>query len=310
MNPNTRGRGLGGWAAGFSLIAGVGILVGLGPTSEDLGSAEPLQASTESSPDGAMPQDPFDYYRTNIEPLFLRSRGYPGSTDGNAACVMCHVWQTSVRFSLEEPTETPDGGAWTEEQSRRNYEVVTQLVNASDPESSRFLRKPLAVGAGGLRHTGGNYWDSTQDPEYQVILDWIRALPAAEFTPADALVAVDFQYYRSCVHPGVLSVGKYGQLPCTSCHAAGLAGFAPRSASGGVLTVAEARQGFEALQRLIVPGDPDRSRFLLKPLHPDGGGSYAHNGVRRWQNRNDTEWQTLAAWIRGELTGSECSPVY
>ena len=26
MNPNTRGRGLGGWAAGFSLIAGVGIL--------------------------------------------------------------------------------------------------------------------------------------------------------------------------------------------------------------------------------------------------------------------------------------------
>ena len=88
MNPNTRGRGLGGWAAGFSLIAGVGILVGLGPTSEGLGLAEPLQASTESSPDGAMPQDPFDYYRTNIEPLFLRSRGYPGSTDGNAACVM------------------------------------------------------------------------------------------------------------------------------------------------------------------------------------------------------------------------------
>jgi hypothetical protein len=77
-----------------------------------------------------------------------------------------------------------------------------------------------------------------------------------------------------------------------------------------VLTVAEARQGFEALQRLIVPGDPEGSRFLLKPLHPDGGGAYAHNGVRRWQNRNDTEWQTLAAWIRGELTGSECSPVY
>ena len=301
---------MGGWAAGFSLIAGVGILVGLGPTSEGLGSAEPLQASTESSPDGAMPQDPFDYYRTNIEPLFLRSRGYPGSTDGNAACVMCHVWQTSVRFSLEEPTETPDGGAWTEEQSRRNYEVVTQLVNASDPESSRFLRKPLAVGAGGLRHTGGAHWDSTQDPEYQVILDWIRALPVADFTPDDAEVTVDFEFYNACVLPNVLSVGNYGQLACTSCHAAGLAGFAPRSASGGVLTVAEARQGFESLQRLIVPGDPEGSRFLLKPLHPDGGGSYAHNGVRRWQNRNDTEWQTLAAWIRGELTGSECSPVY
>ena len=310
MNLKTRGRGLGGWVAGFSLIAAVGIWPGLGLTSEGLGLAEPLQASTDPSTDGAALQVPFEYYRQNVEPLFLRPRGYPGSTRGNAACVMCHVWQTNVRFSLEEPTETSDGGAWTEEQSRRNYEGVTQLVNASDPESSRFLLKPLAQVAGGLAHTGGNYWDSTQDPEYQVLLDWIRTLPAAEFTPADEQVAVDFQYYRACVHPNVLSVGKYGQLPCTSCHTGGLIGFAPRSASGGALTEAEARQGFEVLQRLIVPGDPGRSRFMLKPLHPDGGGSYAHNGVRRWQNRSDPEWQTLAAWIRGEVTGSECSPVY
>ena len=310
MNAKTRGRGLGGWVAGFSVIAGVGILVGLGPPSEGLGSAEPLQASTDAAADGATLQVPFDYYRRNVEPLFLRPRGYPGTLGANAACVMCHVWQTSVRFSLEEPTQTPDGGAWTEEQSRRNYEMVTQLVNASDPESSRFLLKPLAQVAGGLPHTGGSFWDSTQDPEYQVILDWISALPAAEFTPAEAEVAVDFQYYRACVHPNVLSVAKYGQLSCTSCHAGGQAGFAPRSASGGALTLAEARQGFETLQRLIVPGDPERSRFLNKPLHPDGGGSYAHNGVRRWQTRSDPEWQTLAAWIRGEVTGSECSPVY
>ena len=310
MNQKTRGRGLGGWVAGFFVLAGVGILAGPGLTSEGLGLAEPLHASTGPSTNGATLQVPFDFYRQNVEPLFLRPRGYPGTVGGRAACVMCHVWQTSVRFSLEEPTETPDGGAWTEEQSRRNFEVVTQLVNASDPESSRFLLKPLAPVAGGLGHTGGNFWDSTQDPEYQVILDWISALPAAEFTPADAEVEVDFQYYRSCVHPGVLSVGNYGQLSCTSCHAGGSAGFAPVSASGGALTEAEARQGFQTLQRLIVPGDPERSRFLLKPLHPDGGGSYAHNGVRRWQNRNNPEWQTLAAWIRGEVTGSECSPVY
>ncbi len=309
MNLKTRRRGLGGWAAGFSLIAGVGILVGLGPTSESSGLAEPLQASNQPSTDGAMQQAPFDYYRQNIEPLFLRPRGYPGSTRGQAACVMCHVWQTSVRFSLEEPTETPDGGAWTEEQSRRNYEVVTQRVNASDPESSRFLLKPLAQAAGGLPHTGGNHWASTEDPEYQVILDWIRALPAAEFTPAEVRTTVDFEFYSACVLPNVLSVGNYGQLSCTSCHAGGQAGFAPRG-RGGPLTEAQARQGFATLQRLMVPGDPEMSRFLLKPLHPDGGGSYAHNGVRRWQNRSDPEWQTLAAWVRGEVTGTDCSPVY
>ena len=310
MNPKTRGRGLGGWVAGFSVIAGVGILVGLGPPSEGLGLAEPLQTSTDPSPDGATLQVPFDYYRQNIEPLFLRPRGYPGTAGAQAACIMCHVWQTNVRFSLEEPTQTPDGGAWTEEQSRRNYDVVTQLVNASDPESSRFLLKPLAQVAGGLPHTGGEHWDSTQDPEYQVLLDWIRTLPAAEFTPADEQVAVDFQFYRACVYPNVLSLGNYGQLACTRCHATGLTGFAPVGASGGMLTEVEARQGFERLQRLILPGDPDRSRFLLKPLHPDGGGSYAHNGVRRWQNRSDPEWQTLAAWIRGEVNGTDCSPVY
>ncbi len=310
MNLDTGGRGSVGWVAGFSLIAAVGICAGLGLTSEGLGLAEPLQAATDASSDGATLQDPFDFYRQSVEPLFLSPRGYPGATDGNAACVMCHVWQTSVRFSLEEPTETAGGGAWTEEQSRRNYEVVTQLVNASDPESSRFLLKPLAQVAGGLPHTGGNHWGSMQDPEYQVVLEWIRTLPAAEFTPADEQAAVDFQFYRACIHPEVLSVGRYGQLPCTSCHAGGLAGFAPVGASGGALTEAEARQGFEALQRLIVPGNPEQSRFLLKPLHPDGGGSYAHNGVRRWQNRSNPEWQTLAAWIRGEVTGNECSPVY
>ena len=306
MNPKTGGRGSGRWAAGLSLVTAVGICAGLGLASEGMGLAQPLQAST----DDATLQDPFDFYRRNIEPLFLSPRGYPGSTDGNAACVMCHVWQTSVRFSLEEPAETAAGGVWTETQSRRNYDVVTQLVNASDPESSRFLLKPLAQVAGGLPHTGGNHWESTQDPEYQVVLEWIQSLPAAEFTPADEEVDLDFVFYRACVHPEVLSVGRYGQLPCTSCHSGGSAAFAPVSASGGVLTVAEARQGFEALQRLILPGDPERSRFLLKPLHPEGGGSYAHNGVRRWQNRNDTEWQTLAAWVRGEVGGSECSPVY
>jgi hypothetical protein len=61
------------------------------------------------------------------------------------------------------------------------------------------------------------------------------------------------------------------------------------------------------IARLIVAGNPEKSRFMLKPLHPDGGGSYAHNGVRRWQTRNDPEWQMLAGWIRGERKGNSCS---
>ena len=70
---------------------------------------------------------------------------------------------------------------------------------------------------------------------------------------------------------------------------------------------AEAKRAFNVISRLVVPGNAEQSRFLLKPLHPDGGGSYAHNGVRRWQNRNDPEWQMLADWVRGKRTGSSCT---
>ena len=45
----------------------------------------------------------------------------------------------------------------------------------------------------------------------------------------------------------------------------------------------------------------DSSRFA------DGGGSYTHNGPRRWQTRSDPEWQMLAGWVRGERKGTTCS---
>ena len=59
-------------------------------------------------------------YRVAVEKVFTTDRG--GTMPGYAACVMCHTWQTSVRFSLETPAS--DAG-WTAEQSRRNFDVVT-----------------------------------------------------------------------------------------------------------------------------------------------------------------------------------------
>jgi hypothetical protein len=202
-------------------------------------------------------------------------------------------------------TESVDGWIWTPAQSTLNYEVVTQLINASNPATSRLLTKPLAQGAGGAGHTGGTYWESTNDAEYQTVLEWIRMLPREQFTPPPE-PALDFEFYRTCVQD-IYRNPREGQLSCEQCHAGGFTGFAPRAANGTAWTEAEARRGFEVIQRLILPGNPVQSRFLLKPLHPDGGGSYAHNGVRRWQSRNDPEWLMLAAWVRGERRGSDCS---
>jgi hypothetical protein len=44
----------------------------------------------------------------------------------------------------------------------------------------------------------------------------------------------------------------------------------------------------------------------MHPLHPDAGGSYMHNGGRRWMSQDDPEWQMLAEWVRGERSGDMC----
>jgi hypothetical protein len=286
------------WLTGLAACASLGVLAAMSPTtSPEVASADPVATDTQERPG-------FAYYRQNVEPVFARPRGYPDRTE-QAACVMCHVWQTSVRFDLQDMTETQDGWVWTEAQSGLNYDMLRPLVNASDPSSSKLLKKPLATSAGGEGHTGGTFWQSTDDPEYQAVLEWIEMLPDAQFTPA-ATAALDFEFYQTCVQR-VFATPRPGHLPCSECHGGGQAGFAPEAANGTAWTEAEARRGFQAISRLIVPGNPEQSRWLLKPLHPDGGGSYAHNGVRRWQSRSDPEWQMLAAWVRGERRGSNCS---
>jgi hypothetical protein len=266
-------------------------------------SASPSAESGLVQAPAATPPRPADVesFRTTIEPIFMRDRG--GTMPGYAACVMCHTWQTSLRFDLETPAT--DAG-WTAEQSQLNFQMITQLVNTKSPENSWLLLKPLEPKAGGLGHTGGTYWTSREDPEFQTVLKWIRSLPAERYVQAPQ-PPVDFEFFRACVQ-NVFATPREGHISCSNCHGGGQIGFAPLPRDGRTTwNEEEARQAFRAISRLIVAGNPEKSRFLLKPLHPDGGGSYAHNGVRRWQNRKDPEWQMLAAWVRGERKGSSCS---
>src|SRR5512134_2293931 len=93
------------------------------PLHAQAGGAAPRPADVES-------------FRKTIEPIFMKDRG--GTTPGYAACVMCHTWQTSLRFDLETPAT--DAG-WTPEQSRTNFQMITQLVNTRSPENSYLLAK-------------------------------------------------------------------------------------------------------------------------------------------------------------------------
>ncbi len=238
----------------------------------------------------------FDFYRANVEPIFVRSRGdFLPPDPGDPACVMCHTWQAHTPLMLESLEVNEEGGVyWTEAQSRRNFEAVSRLVAPGDPQSSRLLRTPLSVQAGGSAlHTGGKVWSSQEDPEWQTLAEWVRAGTPSQ-APADPTPDVDFEFFRTCVHPIFFQVTP-GGLACANCHV-------------NEFTQTDPQASWSAVDRLIEPGHPMQSRLLLHPLHPDGGGDYVHNGVRRWLTQDDAEWRMLAAWVSGERTGTDCRP--
>ena len=85
----------------------------------------------------------FGVYQSTVEPIFLTKR------DGFTRCVVCHGGATNS-FSLIRLR--PGVNAYTEEQSRKNFEVVSKLVVPGKPEDSHLLMYPLVPeeGGGGL----------------------------------------------------------------------------------------------------------------------------------------------------------------
>jgi hypothetical protein len=62
----------------------------------------------------------------------------------------------------------------------------------------------------------------------------------------------------------------------------------------------QSRKNFETVQAYVNPAAPLTSRLLVHPLAPDAGGDDFHGGGRQFASRQSPEFQTIAAWIRGE----------
>jgi hypothetical protein len=108
---------------------------------------------------------PLDYetYKKTVEPIFAKKRV------GHARCVACHSAGNNG-FRLQP---LPEGGTWTEEQSRMNYESAKKLVNPANPQASKLLMHPLAhEGGGDLFHSGGRQFLTKDDPDWRVIAAW------------------------------------------------------------------------------------------------------------------------------------------
>jgi hypothetical protein len=108
----------------------------------------------------------YETFKTRVEPIFLKKR------TGHARCVVCHEANNNL-FRLQA---RPEGSAaWSEEQSRKNFESVSKLVVPGSPDKSKLLLHPLAHDAGGdLFHSGGEQFMSKDDPDWKIMADWIR----------------------------------------------------------------------------------------------------------------------------------------
>jgi hypothetical protein len=107
----------------------------------------------------------FAEFKANVQPLLAEKR------PGHARCITCH--STSTNFRL---IRLPAGrSAYTEEESRKNFEAAARFSLPGVPLKSRLLTMPLAHEAGGTEfHPGGKHWDSQDDPEWKKMADWVR----------------------------------------------------------------------------------------------------------------------------------------
>ena len=106
----------------------------------------------------------FDTFKAKVQPLLTEKR------PGHARCITCH--STGTQFRL---VRLPKGRtAYTEEESRKNFDAVARFVLPGVPLKSRLLTMPLTHEAGGTEfHPGGKHWESQNDPEWKALAAWV-----------------------------------------------------------------------------------------------------------------------------------------
>jgi hypothetical protein len=126
------------------------------------------------------------------------------------------------------------------------------------------------------------------------------------------VLALDYEVFKARVQP-ILLMRRPGHARCYACHALGAGeGNAPNAMrlqrlSPGSATWDEeqSRMNFDAVRAKVTPGNPLASPLLIHPLRYEAGGDQWHGGGAQFMSANDPEWQTIAAWVRGEGSGDK-----
>ena len=107
----------------------------------------------------------FETFKTKVQPLLLEKR------PGHARCSTCHSRSTAFRLQPLPPGRS----AYTDEETRKNFDMAAKFVVPGVPSKSRLLTMPLAHEAGGTEfHPGGKHWESQNDPEWKTLSEWVK----------------------------------------------------------------------------------------------------------------------------------------
>jgi YVTN family beta-propeller protein len=115
--------------------------------------------------------------------------------------------------------------------------------------------------------------------------------------------ALDYEFFKERVQP-IFAAKRSGHARCVTCHEHGSPPIEPLAAGASKWSEEQSRKNFAVWKQFVRPGDPDKSKLLLHPLAESAGGDRFHAGGKHWLSRSDPEWQTVAAWVRGETAAA------
>jgi hypothetical protein len=128
------------------------------------------QSTGAASPSNEEPTLDYEFFKTRVEPVFLKKR------PPHARCYVCHE---EANHALKLAKLSAGNTTWTEEESKQNFDTVSQLVTPGDPLGSTLLRHPLAPEAGGdAFHSGGRQFASQSDPDWLTFAEWVKGQKA------------------------------------------------------------------------------------------------------------------------------------
>jgi hypothetical protein len=141
----------------------------------------------------------------------------------------------------------------------------------------------------------------------------LTAQQSAPPAGAASNTSLDYEFFKARVEPIFLKNRSADHVRCYQCHQVS------RHPAGLHLELLppgksfwneeQSRRNFETVSKLVVPGTPLSSLFVLMPLAPEAGGlADTHQGGRQFASQDDPDWKNIEAWVRGQKAAASSAP--